>query len=199
MVEHVVICDGDQIISPETQRKLVIKGVHDDIHCRVVATQKRIKLEAWWPGYSQDVKEYIKRCKKCKELRNFTQTTLHSWPREVKPWSHAHMDHAYITEVGMLLILVNSFTSWPEILRVLNKKSSTIKQILRVIFSRNGIPKTLVSDNAPEFCNEDLILWLEKIGCKPYKTLLYHPQSNGFVERMVQTVKTGLKACSQQK
>ena len=60
----------------------------DDIHCGVAATQKRIKLEAWWPGYSRDVEEYIKRCKKCKELRNFTQITLHSWPREVKKWNH---------------------------------------------------------------------------------------------------------------
>ena len=39
-----------------------------------------------------------------------------------------------------------------------------IKQILRVIFSKNGIPKILVSDNAPEFCDEDLNLWLEKKG-----------------------------------
>ena len=42
------------------------------------ATQKRIKLETWWPEYSRDIKEYIKRCKQCKELRNFTQITLHS-------------------------------------------------------------------------------------------------------------------------
>ena len=27
----------------------------------------------------------------------------------------------------------------------------------------------------------------------------YHPQSNGLVERMGQTIKMGLKACSQQK
>ena len=78
MIEHGVICNGDLIIPPETQRKLVIKSVHDDIHCGVVATHKRIKLEAWWPGYSRDVKEHIKRCKKYKALRNFTQTTLHS-------------------------------------------------------------------------------------------------------------------------
>ena len=71
-----------------------------------------------------------------------------------------------------------------------------IKQIVRVIFSRNGIPKSLVPDNAPEFCDEYLNLWLEKIECKPYKTLPYHPQSNGLAERMV---KMGLKACSQQK
>ena len=44
--------DGDLIISPETQRKLVIKSVYDDIHSGVMATQKRIKLETWWLGYS---------------------------------------------------------------------------------------------------------------------------------------------------
>ena len=81
------------------------------------------------------------------------------------------MYHAYITIVGLLLILVDSFSGWPEVIRVSDKKSSTIKQILRVIFSRNGILKPLVS----EFCDEDLNLWLEKIGCKPYKTPPYHP------------------------
>ena len=34
---------GDLIIPPETQRKLVIKSEHDDIHYGVAATQKRNK------------------------------------------------------------------------------------------------------------------------------------------------------------
>ena len=38
-IEHGVICNGDLIISPETQRKLVIKSVHD-IYDGVAATQK---------------------------------------------------------------------------------------------------------------------------------------------------------------
>ena len=88
---------------------------------------------------------------KCKELRNLTQTTLHLWPREMEPWNRMHMDHAYITGVVLLLILVDSFSGWPEVIRVLDKKSSTIKQILRIIFFRNGIPKTLPPDNAPEY------------------------------------------------
>ena len=166
-------------------------SVHDDIHSGVAATQKRIKLEAWCPGYSC-VEEYIKRCKKCKELRHFTQTTFMAR-------KSGAMDHACITRVGLSLILVDSFSGWPEVIRVPSKKSSTIKKVLRVIFFGNGIPKTLVSDNAPEFCDKDFNLWLEKIGCKLYKTPPYHPQSNGLTERMVQTVKIGLKACSQQK
>ena len=139
------------------------------------------------------MEEYIKRCKKCKGLKKFTLTTLYSWPKEVKLWSRMHMDHTYITGVGHLLTRVDSFSGWSEVICVPDKKSSTIKQILRVIFSRNGIPKTVVSNYAPEFRDEDLNLWLEKIGCKPYKTLPYHPQSNGLAERMVQTVKMGLK------
>ena len=135
-----MICEGGLIIPPETQRKLVIKSVHDDIQCGVATTQKRIKLETRWPGYSRDVEEYIKRCKKCKQLRNFTLTTLHKWPIEVEQWNRVHMDNAYITGEEHLFI-----------------------------FSRNSIPKTLVSDNAPEFCDEDPNLWLEKIGCKPHK------------------------------
>ena len=50
-IEHRVICNGNLITPPETQ-KLVIKSIHNDIHCGVVVIQKRIKLEAWWPGYS---------------------------------------------------------------------------------------------------------------------------------------------------
>ena len=109
------------------------------------------------------------------------------------------MDYAYITGLGLLLILVDSFSGWPEVILVPDKKSSTIKQILRVIFSTDGIQKALVFDNAPEFCDEELNLWLSKIGCKRYKIPLYNPQSNGLAERMVQTVKMGLKAGSQQK
>ena len=77
-----------------------------------------------------------------------------------------------------------------------DRKATTVRQILRTIFARNGVPKTIVTDNAPEFCDERLMSWLRKIGCMPYKTPRYHPQSNGIAERTVQTVKMGLKAFS---
>ena len=45
-IEHRVICNRDLIIPPETQRKLVIKSVHHDIHCGVAAPQKKDKIRS---------------------------------------------------------------------------------------------------------------------------------------------------------
>ena len=47
MKEHGVIFNENLIIPPETQRKLLIKSLHDDIPSGLGVTQKRIKLEAW--------------------------------------------------------------------------------------------------------------------------------------------------------
>ena len=55
--------------------------------------------------------------------------------------SRVHMDHAYMTGVGILLILVDSFSGWREVIYLPGKKISTVEQILRVIFSRNGNQK----------------------------------------------------------
>ena len=195
-IENGIICSGDTVVPPETLRKDIIQSVHDDIHCGITATQRRLRLQAWWPGYSKEVENYVKRCPKCAEIKNFKQTKIHSWPRQEEPWVRVHMDHAYIKDIGLFLVLVDAFSGWPEVIKVKDRKADTVKQVLRTIFSRNGVPKTIVTDNAPEFCDDTLCLWLKQVGCVPYKTPPYHPQSNGIAERMVQTVKMGLKAFS---
>ena len=58
-------------------------------------------------------------------------------------------------------------------------QAETVKRILHSIFSRNGISRVLVSDNAAEFVDRDLCEWLSHVGCQPLKTPPYHPQSNG--------------------
>ena len=67
------------------------------------------------------------------------------------------MDHTHIRDIGLLLILVDSFSGWPEVIKVRDRKATTVRQILRTIFARNGVPKTIVTDNAPEFFDESLI------------------------------------------
>ena len=128
-------------------------------------------------------------------MKNFQQKNdTHSWSIGKEPWNRVHKDHAYVNGIGLLLIFEDSFSGWPKLFSVRDRKTKTIKQILEVIFSKNGVLKTLVSDNASEFCDVGLCTWLRKIGCIPYKSLPYHPQSNEIVKRMVWRVKIGLKA-----
>ena len=88
------------------------------------------------------------------------------WPEEKKPWERIHMDHGYVTNVGYLLIVVDAYSSWPEVMRVRDRSTMEVMRVLREIFSRNGVPRTLVSDNAAEFCDQSLGEWLNHIGCR---------------------------------
>ena len=68
----------------------------NNIHGGVTATQRRLRLQAWWPEYCKDVEEHIRRCPKCTEIKTFKQTKIHTQPKEWGPWTRVHMDKAHI-------------------------------------------------------------------------------------------------------
>ena len=193
-VEDGIVCNGDAIVPPPSLRKRFIKAVYDDVHCGALATRNRLRLEAWWPGYCNDVEQYVSQCEGCSKEKSSTLKTEHAWPGENGPWKRIHMDHAMVPNLGLFLVLVDSYSSWPEVFKVTDRTSSTVQRILRCVFARNGVPFTVVCDNAAEYGQLCLGTWLRKIGCTLMKTPPYHPPSNGAAERMVQTIKRGLKS-----
>ena len=142
----------------------------------------------------KDVEEYVSKCSVCNENKTPANDKVFRWPAEEGAWHRVHMDHAFIPGVGLVLILVDSMSGWPEVFKVPDRTAASVKKVLETTFARFGIPTTLVSDNAAEFHDQNWINWLLKLGCKPVKTPPYHPQSNGLAERMVKTIKTGMKA-----
>ena len=77
-----------------------------------------------------------------------------------------------------------------------SRTSQTVKVYLSQIFARFGIPRTLVSDNGPEFVSSDLKQWCESFGIEKMESPIYHPRANGIAERAVQTVKRAIQAWS---
>ena len=94
---------------------------------------------------------------------------------------------------GVILILSDAYSGWPEAVAVPDRSTETTMRVLRTVFARNGVPETLVSDNAAEFKADKLIRWLRQIGCKPMNSPPYNPSSNGQAERFVRTLKDALK------
>ena len=106
------------------------------------------------------------------------------------------MDWGYVKDQDNILVIVDAGSGWIEAFPAGNRTSETVKIYLSQIFARLGIPKTLVSDNGPEFVSGDLKQWCESLGIKKIESPVYHPRANGLVERAVQTVKRALQAWS---
>ncbi|GFO04108.1 Pol polyprotein [Plakobranchus ocellatus] len=68
--------------------------------------------------------------------------------------------------------------------------------VLRQIFARHGLPKTLVSDNGPPFSSEEFESFLKTNGIRHVTSQPYQPATNGSAERLVQTFKQRLKSAN---
>lgn len=84
-IENGVVCNGDLVVPPESCRRQVFKSVHDDVHCGIAATQKCVKLEAWWPGHTRDMETCVNKCLKCVEIKIFDRTRHICGQRKLNP------------------------------------------------------------------------------------------------------------------
>uniref|UniRef100_A0A1I8JIX7 peptidylprolyl isomerase n=1 Tax=Macrostomum lignano TaxID=282301 RepID=A0A1I8JIX7_9PLAT len=137
-----VLCYGDRPVIPAVLRQGVLGIVHDT-HQGSGSTRARLQNSAWWPGYCSDVEAYVRGCPTCSRLRPSGLESVHRWPDEEKPWHRVHMDHACVPRVGLLLILVDAMSGWPEAVRVQNRDAATVKRVLQTVFARNGVPHVL--------------------------------------------------------
>ena len=146
---------------PPKLRPMVMAKAHET-HPGKNATEAAVRMTAWWPGISQDVLRYVSKCKECQENRPGLGKTVSTWP-QAEVWERLHMDWGYVKDQGNILVIVDAGLSWIEAFPVGNRTSQTKKVYLSQIFARFGIPRTLVSDNGPEFVSSDLKQWCESL------------------------------------
>ena len=65
---------------------------------------------------------------------------------------------------------------------------------MREMFSRNGLPECLVSDNGPQFVSAMFQNFMKVNGVQNVTSSPYHPHTNGQVEKLVYTCKQAMKA-----
>ncbi len=93
------------------------------------------------------------------------------------------------------LVVEDSYSKYPEVYFTKSATAEFTQVALRKFFSREGIPKVLVSDNGSHFTEKSLKEWLKTIGVTQLFTAPRHPCSNGLAERFVQTLKTAIRSC----
>ena len=182
---------GPRVVIPEVLRGTLL----NELHLGIVKMKKVARSYAWWPGIDRDIEILEKSLDGCLQTRNKpSPVSLHSWQLAERPWQRIQIHFAGPFLQQMFLIMIDSFSKWPEV--IVMKSTSATKTIdeLRCLLSRWGIPEQIVSDNGPQFKSDEFKQFLSENGITHLTTVLYFPATNGQAERLVQTIKKALTA-----
>ena len=105
---------------------------------------------------------------------------LQTFEPAIHPWSRVAVDY---------LILVDAFSRWIEIKGTASTTSSAVIKKLNEIFTIHGYPDEIHSDTGPQFASDQFRQYTKYWGSVHKTSSYYFHQSNGLVERAVQTAK----------
>jgi len=90
----------------------------------------------------------------------------------------------------MLLVMIDWFSKWTELVPLRSAKAESLKKAFRErIIASYGVPKVVITDNGEQFASKIFKSFLAKMGSKQLFTAPYTTQENP-TERANRTVKT---------
>ncbi|UYV79499.1 K02A2.6-like [Cordylochernes scorpioides] len=192
-----LICRGNKLLIPKTQRSDMLKILHAS-HQGINNTIALAKRSIYWPGMNKEIEELINNCSICQQTSraNPKEPML---PHQVPdyPWQKVGID-IFQLESSKYLLIVDYFSKYPEIYQLQDMTTDTIIRRLKRTFSNFGIPETLVSDNGLPFFSKEFQNFTRTWNIVHVTSSPYHAQSNGMVERTVQTLKKLIKRCGEE-
>ena len=185
---------GLRVVVPEKCRKKILEELHEG-HPGVVRMKSQARSHVWWPGIDHDIENLVKACSPCIQIKSDpSPVPLHPWVWPSRPWYRLHVDFAGPLFDKTYLVVVDAYSKWPEVWEMGSTSSAKTIEVMQQLFSKYGLPEQIVSDNGPQFRSSEFGEFLSQLGVKHYRSAVYHPATNGQVERFVKTLKQALKA-----
>jgi len=195
-VEDGIILKGKQVVIPEDLRTDIMSQLHSG-HQGIEKTRLLARSTVYWPNINKDIETLTKMCDTCQEHqhRNRKEPLI---PHEVPsgPWITIGTDLFEIQNKQYLLI-ADYFTKFPIVIELKCTTSHTITTEMSRICSMFGRPTEIVSDNGTQYTGAPFQDFCRRWGITHITSSPRYPQSNGFIERMVGTVKPIIKKCLQ--
>ncbi|XP_060543768.1 uncharacterized protein K02A2.6-like isoform X2 [Pantherophis guttatus] len=183
---------GDRVLIPSALQKKTLETLHNG-HPGIVRMKGLARSYVWWPSLDKDIEEWVARCDPCQEVRPApAQTPVSEWEMPSSPWARIHIDFAGPMQGHYLLIVVDAFSKWLEVIPMASTTSEATIRALRRLFATHGLPDVLVSDNGPQLTSKAMEEFLAGLGIRHALTAFYRPAGNGQAERMVRLTKETL-------
>ena len=187
-----IILKNERIIVPTTLRAEMKSLIHQG-HLGIENCKKRARQSLFWPLMNSEIEDMIKRCPTCLTFRNRQPSEpIINHPIPNQAWEKIAAD-PFRLHGHYYLLMVDYHSKFIVIETLKNLQSSTVINKCKKTFSQFGTPKELVTDNGPEFSSH-YFKWFSKSWDFEHRTSSPHfHQSNGLVERSIQTAKRTLK------
>ena len=190
VIDNDVLFKGNRCIVPASLRKQMLHKLHQ-AHMGVESCLRRARESIFWPGVNQQIKDFVQQCDSCQTFgpQQQKETLI---PHQIvdKPWAKVGAD-LFSFKGKEFLITVDYHSNYWEI-DCLNKDASSFNVInkLRAQFARYGVPRTVFTDNGPQFASTAFTEFATEWGFQHCTSSPEYPQSNGKAESAVKTAKS---------
>jgi transposase InsO family protein len=180
-----VVLRGTRIILPRKLRPKAIALAHEG-HLGISGTKSMLRTKVWWPGIDKEVEKFCRTCHGCQLVsKPDPAEPLRTTPLPQGPWQDIATDLLGPLPSGeSILVIIDYYSRFYEV-KVM--RSTTTDKVIdaldELVIDRYGIPKTIRSDNGPQFISNEFRQWCEEHDIRHVKTTPKHAAANGEVER----------------
>ena len=188
-----------QFVVPQRHRGAALDGCHREVVHQGQHRSAALMQECfWWPGMTRDLRNCIKKCSHCRKYEAAPPVVPMNPLACSEPGELLHVDFTSIEEtvplkedpvIHNVLVLQDHFSKYIVPYVVKDQTTRTAAETLRIrYFGLFSAPAYLVSDQGKAFTGHVITHLCELYGVQKLRTLPYHAQTNGQVERMNQTI-----------
>ena len=188
-----MLLKGPRLIIPGELQEEYLSCLHEG-HLSASKVQENAKQHMYWTGIDVDIEDYTKRCQECIKRSQVAKEPLQPHDIPEGPWRKLGIDY-FAFDGNSYVLICDYFSKFPFLYRA---KTSfwSLRDCLINLFSIEGYPDEIVSDNGPPFQSKEFAKFLSGLGIKHTTSSPGYPRSNGFIERHIQTVKNMLSKSS---
>ena len=191
-IEGDLVMKGERIIIPTTCRDSILANLHRS-HEGVNQSLSLARTCMYWPGMEADVMDYIKWCVMCIDNSKMPVEMLHPHEVPARPWVKLGMDFFQDDSGNKFLIVKDYFSKFSFVFPVAMTHHNKMLRYLRDLFSTEGMPAVVMTDNIPPFNGEEFKCFTQEFNFTHQTSSPHFHQSNGFIEVMMKKVKTAYK------
>jgi transposase InsO family protein len=190
---NLIFCKAHVQDVPDRERQFeIIRHIHDGPtnHRGILETERRIRLQYYWPNIKNSVTKYINNCDICltnKYERHPNKQTYQIVPLPARPFEVLHVD-TFTVNNQKFLTIIDLFSKYAQAYPLQSVTGLSVLNALSIYMSHHGPPLCITADQGTEFKNQ-LIKELAKLHkIKLHLISVNNPESNGAIERFHSTI-----------